>query len=296
MANGILVIDKSAGWTSQDVAAKLRGVFHERRVGHGGTLDPMATGVLPVFIGRATRAAEFLESAEKEYVAGLRLGVVTDTQDTSGTVLETNSVCVTRAQLEAALRQFLGPIEQIPPMYSAIKINGQKLYELARRGQEVARRPRSITIHALELLEGEGADWTIRVRCSKGTYVRTLCHDLGRALGCGGCMSSLRRTRAGSFTLAQAVTMQQVLDFAAGQDPQQLLMPVDAVFAAHPPLIVTLGQAAKLKNGAQVKDWQFQPGTYRVYAEDGEFLLLGRVEGGILTTIKSFFEVNTLGT
>ena len=296
MANGILVIDKSAGWTSQDVAAKLRGVFHERRVGHGGTLDPMATGVLPVFIGRATRAAEFLESAEKEYVAGLRLGVVTDTQDTSGTVLETNSVCVTRAQLEAALRQFLGPIEQIPPMYSAIKINGQKLYELARRGQEVARRPRSITIHALELLEGEGADWTIRVRCSKGTYVRTLCHDLGRALGCGGCMSSLRRTRAGSFTLPQAVTMQQVLDFAAGQDPQQLLMPVDAVFAAHPPLIVTLGQAAKLKNGAQVKDWQFQPGTYRVYAEDGEFLLLGRVEGGVLTTIKSFFEVNTLGT
>ena len=296
MANGILVIDKSAGWTSQDVAAKLRGVFHERRVGHGGTLDPMATGVLPVFIGRATRAAEFLESAEKEYVAGLRLGVVTDTQDTSGTVLETNSVCVTRAQLEAALRQFLGPIEQIPPMYSAIKINGQKLYELARRGQEVSRRPRSITIHALELLEGEGADWTIRVRCSKGTYVRTLCHDLGRALGCGGCMSSLRRTRAGSFTLAQAVTMQQVLDFAAGQDPQQLLMPVDAVFAAHPPLIVTLGQAAKLKNGAQVKDWQFQPGTYRVYAEDGEFLLLGRVEGGVLTTIKSFFEVNTLGT
>ena len=296
MANGILVIDKSAGWTSQDVAAKLRGVFHERRVGHGGTLDPMATGVLPVFIGRATRAAEFLESAEKEYVAGLRLGVVTDTQDTSGTVLETNSVCVTRAQLEVALRQFLGPIEQIPPMYSAIKINGQKLYELARRGQEVARRPRSITIHALELLEGEDADWTIRVRCSKGTYVRTLCHDLGRALGCGGCMSSLRRTRAGSFTLAQAVTMQQVLDFAAGQDPQQLLMPVDAVFAAHPPLIVTLGQAAKLKNGAQVKDWQFQPGTYRVYAEDGEFLLLGRVEGGVLTTIKSFFEVNTLGT
>lgn len=296
MANGILVIDKSAGWTSQDVAAKLRGVFHERRVGHGGTLDPMATGVLPVFIGRATRAAEFLESAEKEYVAGLRLGVVTDTQDTGGTVLETNSVCVTRAQLEAALRQFLGPIEQIPPMYSAIKINGQKLYELARRGQEVARRPRSITIHALELLEGEGADWTVRVRCSKGTYVRTLCHDLGRALGCGGCMSSLRRTRAGSFTLAQAVTMQQVLDFAAGQDPQQLLMPVDAVFAAHPPLIVTLGQAAKLKNGAQVKDWQFQPGTYRVYAEDGEFLLLGRVEGGVLTTIKSFFEVNTLGT
>ena len=296
MANGILVIDKSAGWTSQDVAAKLRGVFHERRVGHGGTLDPMATGVLPIFIGRATRAAEFLESAEKEYVAGLRLGVVTDTQDTSGNILETHPVAVTREEVQAALRQFLGPIEQIPPMYSAIKINGQKLYELARRGQEVERKPRSITIHELELLEGADADYLLRVRCSKGTYVRTLCHDLGRALGCGGCMSSLRRTRAGSFTLSQAVTMQQVLNFAAEQAPQSLLMPVDAVFSMHPPLIVTMGQAAKLKNGAQIKDWQFRPGTYRVYAEDGEFLLLGRVENGGLTTIKSFFEVNTRAT
>ena len=296
MANGILVIDKSAGWTSQDVAAKLRGVFHERRVGHGGTLDPMATGVLPIFIGRATRAAEFLESAEKEYVAGLRLGVVTDTQDTSGNILETHPVAVTREEVQAALRQFLGPIEQIPPMYSAIKINGQKLYELARRGQEVERKPRSITIHELELLEGADADYLLRVRCSKGTYVRTLCHDLGRALGCGGCMSSLRRTRAGSFTLSQAVTMQQVLNFAVEQAPQALLMPVDAVFSMHPPLIVTMGQAAKLKNGAQIKDWQFRPGTYRVYAEDGEFLLLGRVENGGLTTIKSFFEVNTRAT
>ena len=296
MANRILVIDKSAGWTSQDVAAKLRGVFHERRVGHGGTLDPMATGVLPIFIGRATRAAEFLESAEKEYVAGLRLGVVTDTQDTSGNILETHPVAVTREEVQAALRQFLGPIEQIPPMYSAIKINGQKLYELARRGQEVERKPRSITIHELELLEGADADYLLRVRCSKGTYVRTLCHNLGRALGCGGCMSSLRRTRAGSFTLLQAVTMQQVLNFAAEQAPQALLMPVDAVFSMHPPLIVTMGQAAKLKNGAQIKDWQFRPGTYRVYAEDGEFLLLGRVENGGLTTIKSFFEVNTRAT
>ena len=296
MPSGIVIIDKPAGWTSMDVCAKMRGILREKRVGHGGTLDPMATGVLPVFVGQATRAVEFAENGEKEYIAGLRLGLVTNTQDTSGETLETHPVTADRKALEALLPWFTGPIQQIPPMYSAIKINGQKLYELARRGQEVARRPRSITIHALELLEGEGADWTVRVRCSKGTYVRTLCHDLGRALGCGGCMSSLRRTRAGSFTLAQAVTMQQVLDFAAGQDPQQLLMPVDAVFAAHPPLIVTLGQAAKLKNGAQVKDWQFQPGTYRVYAEDGEFLLLGRVEGGVLTTIKSFFEVNTLGT
>ena len=296
MANGILVIDKSAGWTSQDVAAKLRGVFHERRVGHGGTLDPMATGVLPIFIGRATRAAEFAESAEKEYIAGLRLGLVTNTQDTTGEALEEHPVSVTREEVQTALQRFLGPIEQIPPMYSAIKINGQKLYELARKGKEVARKPRSITIHELELLEGGGAEYLLRVRCSKGTYVRTLCHDLGAALGCGGCMSSLRRTRAGSFTLEQALTMQQVLEFAEAHDPQQLLMPADALFAESLPLIVTMGQAAKLKNGAQIKDWQFAPGTYRVYAEDGEFLLLGRVENGVLTTIKSFFEVNTLGT
>ena len=296
MANGILVIDKPAGWTSQDVAAKLRGVFHERRVGHGGTLDPMATGVLPIFIGRATRAAEFAESAEKEYIVGLRLGLVTNTQDTTGEALEEHPVCVTREEVQAALQRFLGQISQIPPMYSAIKINGQKLYELARKGKEVARRPRSITIHELELLEGGGAEYLLRVRCSKGTYVRTLCHDLGAALGCGGCMSSLRRTRAGSFTLEQALTMQQVLEFAAEHDPQQLLMPADALFAESLPLIVTMGQAAKLKNGAQIKDWQFAPGTYRVYAEDGEFLLLGRVENGVLTTIKSFFEVNTLGT
>ena len=296
MADGIIIIDKPQDWTSMDVCAKLRGIFHERRIGHAGTLDPMATGVLPVFVGRATRAVEFASESEKEYVAGLRLGVETNTQDTTGTVLAERPVSVSQAELEQVLGQFRGEIRQIPPMYSAIKVGGKKLYELARRGKEVERKPRSITIHELELLEGEGTEYVLRVRCSKGTYVRTLCHDLGSALGCGGCMSSLRRTRAGSFTLSQAVTMQQVLDFAAEHDPQELLMPVDAVFSVHPPLIVTLGQAAKLKNGAQVRDWQFRSGTYRVYAEDGEFLLLGRVENGLLTTIKSFFEVNTLAT
>ena len=210
MANGIIIVDKPSGWTSQDVAAKLRGVFHERRVGHGGTLDPMATGVLPVFVGRATRAAEFMESAEKEYVAGLRLGLVTNTQDTSGETLAEHPVSVTKEALERVLRQFTGPMEQLPPMYSAIKIGGKKLYELARKGQEVERQPRPVTIHELELLDGAGSDWTLRVRCSKGTYVRTLCHDIGAALGCGGCLSALRRTAAGGFTLRQAVTMQQI--------------------------------------------------------------------------------------
>ena len=196
MASGIVIIDKSPGWTSMDVCAKIRGILKEKRVGHGGTLDPMATGVLPVFVGQATRAVEFAENGEKEYIAGLRLGLVTNTQDTSGETLETHPVTVDRAALEAVLPRFTGPITQIPPMYSAIKIGGKKLYELARAGQEVARPARDITIHALELLSCAPPDFTLRVHCSKGTYVRTLCHDIGAALGCGGCMSALRRTEA----------------------------------------------------------------------------------------------------
>ena len=253
MANGILIVDKPAGWTSQDVAAKLRGVFHERRIGHSGTLDPMATGVLVLFVGRATRAVEFAESDSKEYLAGLRLGLVTNTQDTSGETLETHPVAVTREQLDAALDAFRGDISQIPPMYSAIKIGGKKLYELARKGQEVERKPRNITIFDLAVEDGSGSDWDLRVRCSKGTYVRTLCHDIGQSLGCGGCMSSLRRTRAGRFTLEQAVTMEQILEFAKEHDPAELLMPVDALFAQHPALIVTPGQTEKLKHGAAIR-------------------------------------------
>ena len=292
MANGILVIDKPAGWTSHDVVAKLRGILHVKRIGHAGTLDPMATGVLPVFVGRATRAVEFAAEREKEYIAGLRLGMVTDTQDCTGTTLETHPVEVTRDQVEAILDRFRGDLQQIPPMYSAVKKNGRKLYELARRGVEVERQPRPVTIHQLELLDQVSpTDYTLRVLCSKGTYVRTLCHDLGQMLGCGASMSSLRRTKAGMFTLSQAITLPQLLDFAKENDPQELLMPVDALFSQYPPLIVELGQAEKLRHGAQIKDWHFAPGTYRVYSITGDFLLLGKVENTILTTIKSFFEV-----
>ena len=291
MANGILIVDKPAGWTSQDVAAKLRGVFHERRIGHSGTLDPMATGVLVLFVGRATRAVEFAESDSKEYLAGLRLGLVTNTQDTSGETLETHPVAVTREELDAALDAFRGDISQIPPMYSAIKIGGKKLYELARKGQEVERKPRNITIFELAVEDGHDSDWNLRVHCSKGTYVRTLCHDVGQRLGCGGCMSSLRRTRAGRFTLEQAVTMEQILEFAKEHDPAELLLPVDALFAQHPALIVTLGQTEKLKHGASIRDCHFADGTYRVYSETGEFLLLGTVKRQVLTTVKSFFEI-----
>lgn len=289
MACGIIIIDKPTDWTSQDVAAKLRGVFHERRVGHGGTLDPMATGVLPIFIGRATRAVEFFESAEKEYIAGLRLGVETNTQDTTGEILAEQPVSVTREQVEAALQTFLGPQQQLPPMYSAVKIGGKKLYELARQGKTVERKPRDIEILELELLDGNGADWIFRVRCSKGTYVRTLCHDLGTALACGGCMSSLRRSGAGCYGLAQSVTMEALL---AHPEPEQLLLPIDSLFSHLPSLTVGPSQLKPIFNGAEVRVGHTADGQYRVYDHEGRFLMVGHARQGRLKTVKSFFEVN----
>ena len=293
MSSGIIIIDKPEGWTSQDVAAKLRGVFQERRVGHGGTLDPMATGVLPIFLGRATRAVEFFESAEKEYIAGLRLGVETNTQDTTGEILNEQPVHITRDQVETVLEQFLGPQQQLPPMYSAVKIGGKKLYELARQGRTVERKPRDIQILELELLEGGGREYLFRVHCSKGTYVRTLCHDIGQALGCGGCMSSLQRTRAGCYSLEQAVPLDRVI--AAG-DPGALLLPVDSLFQDLPAVTVSQRQLKPIFNGAAAKARDLAPGNYRVYGPDGQFLMVGRADGTQLHTIKSFFEVSTIGT
>ncbi len=288
MPSGIIIIDKPQDWTSQDVAAKLRGVFHERRVGHGGTLDPMATGVLPIFIGRATRAVEFFESAEKEYVAGLRLGLTTNTQDTTGETLTEAPVSVTEDRLRTTLTRFLGKQQQLPPMYSAVKIGGKKLYELARQGKTVERKPRDIEIFDLELLEGADADYLLRVRCSKGTYIRTLCHDIGQALGCGGCMSSLRRTMAGVYGLEQAVTMDDLL---AHPDPEALLLPADSLFADLPRFTVRESQLKPIYNGAAIKTPDLKAGQYRVYSPDGTFLMVGRAKAGMLHTVKSFFEV-----
>ena len=287
--NGIIVIDKPQGWTSMDICAKLRGMYREKRIGHAGTLDPMATGVLPVFIGRATRAVEFADKGDKEYVAGLKLGIVTNTQDTSGEVLESHPVNVTPEQLEEALAKFRGDIEQIPPMYSAIKVNGKKLYELARKGKEVERKPRPVTIHALTLEEQIAPDeYVIRVRCSKGTYVRTLCHDIGQALGCGGTMSSLRRTMAAGFTLEQAVSLDTVQN---SEDRVSLLLKVDAYFSEYPALTVAGSAEKKLRNGMTLVMPQLEPGQYRVYGESGEFIALCAANDGKLTTVKSFFEV-----
>ena len=289
--NGIIIIDKPQEWTSNDVVSRLRRVFNTRRIGHGGTLDPMATGVLPVFVGRATRGVEFFEHAEKVYETTIRFGLTTDTEDITGKTLTETEVHLTEDELQAILPRFRGEILQIPPMYSAIKVNGQKLYDLARKGREVERQPRPITIHELRLLEFAGNEARLRVRCSKGTYIRTLCKDIGEALGCGGCMAALRRVEAGEYTLEGSVPLRQLLDLSeAGEDVEHLLRPVDTMFASHPKLSLNEKQTRLVKCGNAFAE-KCPDGTYRVYAPDGEFLALCRAENGKVSTIKSFFEV-----
>ncbi len=285
--NGIVIVDKPQEWTSQDVTARLRRVFNTRRIGHGGTLDPMATGVLPVFVGRATRGVEFFEHAEKAYEATLRLGLTTDTEDTSGTVLEEKEVLVSEADFLAVLPKFRGKIQQIPPMYSALKVNGQKLVDLARKGRTVERQPREIEIFELECLEFTGTTARLRVKCSKGTYIRTLCKDIGEALGCGGCMAELRRVQAGEYTIAEAVPLMELLET---QDPEKYLRTVDTMFRKYPAVTLTANQEKRCRNG-NAFSVKLEPGTYRAYSQTGEFLMLAKIEDGVMSTIKSFFDV-----
>lgn len=288
--NGILLVDKPADWTSSDVVAKLRGLLHERRIGHSGTLDPMATGLLVVFVGRATRAVEYAESQEKRYLASLRLGISTDTQDITGSRLSGTLREISESELEKSLNLFRGDIQQIPPMYSAIKVGGKKLYEIARRGGEVERKPRPVHIRELKLLGRDGEDWLLDVTCSKGTYIRTLCHDIGETLGCGGCMSALRRIRAGAFSIENAFTLDTIREAADQGEAERLLLPVDSLFREYPALNIDARGEARIRCGSSFSV-STAGGGYRVYGPDGAFLALGRVSGGELRTIKSFFEV-----
>ncbi len=289
--NGVILVDKPQDWTSHDVVAKLRGILHERRIGHSGTLDPLATGLLVVFVGRATRAVEFAEADSKEYIAGLRLGLSTDTQDITGNVIARSDKLPDESTVREAVGRFVGDIWQIPPMYSAVKLGGKKLYELARRGQSVERAPRRIRVYSIEHEGRDGEDYILKINCSKGTYVRTLCSDIGDALGCGACMSSLRRISAGAFTVDNAHSL-EAIEAAAREDRlSDILLPADTLFADHPELKVGQNTAKRLKNG-NIINISAEDGDYRVYSDSGEFLLLGRVESGKLKTIKSFFEVN----
>lgn len=289
--NGILLVDKPQDWTSFDVAAKLKGLCRTRRIGHSGTLDPMATGLLVMFLGRATRAVPFAENHDKRYLASLRPGLVTDTQDITGNVLNSQACSLSHAQLEEALCMFRGEILQIPPMYSAIRVNGKRLYEIARRGGEVERSARPVTIHSLELVgRAENGDYLLDVCCSKGTYVRTLCHDIGAALGCGACLSSLRRTEVGAFRVEDAYSMDELIRSAEAGMIDKLLLGIETLFPELPRITVDKERERKLRCGNQVICPE-ENGEYLIYGEDGSLLLLGCVESETLHSIKSFFEV-----
>ena len=284
--NGILNVYKEQGYTSHDVVAKLRGILKQKKIGHTGTLDPEAEGVLPVCLGKATKLCDLLAGHDKVYEAVMLLGQSTDTQDTTGTVLESATVTASEEEVREAVLSFEGPYEQIPPMYSALKVNGQKLCDLARKGRQVERQPRSVTIHELTLLSREGDTLRLRVRCSKGTYIRTLCADIGEALGCGGCMQALRRTQAGEYTIAEAVPLQQLLEAA---EPETYLRDVDTMFRGYPGVKLTVNQEKRCRNG-NAFSVSLPGGTYRAYSQTGEFLMLAKVEDGVMSTIKSFFD------
>lgn len=288
--NGIILVDKPKEWTSHDVVAKLRGILHERRIGHSGTLDPMATGLLVVFVGRATRAVQFAESDEKEYYAKMRCGIVTNTQDITGEAIEESGKTATSEQLLSVIPKFLGEIEQIPPMYSAVKVGGKKLYELARQGVEIERKSRKITIHEIEYLGMDGEDFCLRILCSKGTYIRTLVNDIGQELGTGATLTDLRRTKAGVFTVNNAKSIEQIAKLAENGNVENAVISVDMLFENLPKYIVNAAQYKKCLCGNSFKA-DLTDGDYRVYSDIGEFLMIGACENGLMKTVKSFFEV-----
>lgn len=290
--NGTINVNKPVGFTSHDVVAKLRGILSTKRIGHTGTLDPDATGVLPICVGTATKAAEFLTAEQKEYVAEVTLGAETDTQDASGTVLRFTAVHVTEEDVSAAVRQFVGEIAQTPPMYSAIKQDGKRLYELAREGKTVERKPRIVTIDAIviESFDLEHKKFSMRVRCSKGTYIRTLCQDIGERLGCFAHMSALCRTRSGGFRIEDAYTLPEIEAMMAAGDTS-FLTPVDRVFGTLPALYLSARKAQKMCNGVRVSTPGMEEGcTYRVYDEKGCFLTVSKAEDGVLKIKKTFYQ------
>lgn len=298
--DGIINVQKEKGYTSHDVVARLRGIFKQKKIGHTGTLDPEATGVLPVCLGRATKVCELLTNKEKTYVARVKLGIVTDTQDMTGKILEENSVAVTREEIERVLHNFTGELWQTPPMYSAVKVNGKRLYELARQGQEVERKQRKITVFSCVLTEYEPEEneFEIEVTCSKGTYIRTLCHDMGKQLGCGAAMVSLVRTKVDSFTLEQALTLDQIEEIVQEGAIQEHVMDIDALFPAYPAVVVLPPGVRYVQNGNEIRaEWCEKlpeictDGRVRVYDTEGNFYAIYRYdrEAHVFTNVKMFY-------
>lgn len=293
-------MDKPEDFTSFDMVAKLRRLLGTRKVGHAGTLDPMATGVLPIFVGRATKCCDILPDQNKRYTATFELGYTTDTLDATGRVLTRTPVQAGKAQVQAALEQFRGEIMQLPPMYSAIQINGRRLYDLARQGIEIEREKRPITIHHLELLEADEQEnrYVIDVACSKGTYIRTLCADIGEALGCGATMTALRRTQAAGFSLTDRLTLEQAEQLAEQGKLIEHLLPVETVFESLPKIVLCAAQERMYRNGVRLDlarldgmpalgNWV---GDIRICGEDGTFLGVSYADWqqGLLCTRKLF--------
>lgn len=294
---GIICIDKPAGFTSFDVIAKLRGILKMKRLGHAGTLDPMATGVLPVFAGRATKACDILPDHDKTYEAGFRLGFVSDTQDSTGNVEKKGDFSgITTETISEILGKFRGDIMQIPPMYSAVSVGGKRLYELARKGVEIEREARPVTIYSLELSEYNEKDGNgiISVSCSKGTYIRTLINDIGEALGCGGIMTSLVRTRACGFSLSDCVTLEQLNEIAAnGGDFSPFVKPIESVFADIPELRIKGAQERMYKSGVKLDldklNFDKSAERIRVYGENGFIgTAIPDLKNGVLRVEKNF--------
>ena len=303
MYHGIINVYKEAGYTSHDVVAKLRGICKQKKIGHTGTLDPDAVGVLPVCLGCATRLCDMLTDKDKEYVAVLRLGITTDTQDATGKVLAEKEVSVSEEEVRAVIASFEGEQLQIPPMYSALKVNGKKLYELAREGKEIERKARPIVVHEIEILSENMPEFTIRVKCSKGTYIRTICHDIGQKLSCGGVMVSLKRTKVGNFGIEDAYTLSQIEDMAKEGKLCEILLPVEKVFEKLPEIRVKETAMKALLNGNQLKkeeilmlsDEALKAEEVRVYGADGRFYgVYGYQEGRkLFCPIKMFFPEQT---
>lgn len=298
--NGIINVYKEQGFTSHDVVAKLRGILHTKKIGHTGTLDPDATGVLPVCVGRATKVCSLLTDKDKTYEAVVKLGVTTDTQDMTGTVLRECPVDVTEERIREAVTSFLGEIDQIPPMYSAIKVGGKKLYELARQGKEVERKPRKVTIYELQLssIDRSEQEFTMKVTCSKGTYIRTLCHDIGKKLGCGAAMKHLVRTRVGDFLQEEALTLGEIEERVKTEGAECLLRPIDSLFMDDPKCVVGDSSLRLLQNGNPVKPSLCSyrtPGEneqVRMYDETGDFYGIYRYHASdkLYRVVKMFHE------
>lgn len=282
MIHGILNVYKEKGFTSHDVVAKLRGITGQRKIGHTGTLDPDAEGVLPVCLGRATKLCDMLTDRDKTYEAVLLLGRATDTQDISGEILDTRDTSgLSRESVESAIGGFVGRYDQIPPMYSALKINGRKLYELAREGKEVERKARTVWIYGIDILEVDLPRVRMRVQCSKGTYIRTLCHDIGEKLQCGGCMEELTRTRSGQFSSETSLTLSKIAKMSGQGNLTDAVIPMDAVFGDCPGLTVKKNWETTAKNGNPLPRRAFDElskeegrfrGKVRIYTGDGQFI------------------------